>query len=189
MQFDYGKGPSKDQWAKHSELLNTGFQGWDVQQRLPIILKAEIPWMRELTVGFASREKTADWFSRGWFPMRSEHFGETGLTNFNNTVGLRFNLHSVDGVVRHKKSVIMLKRRDDRDAQENAQNDSFEKYFSSISKQSYTHPRDPRAKEMAKYSSAGLEEDMYVRDPGSSVAKKQVHRSSKKEAEAPAPSD
>ena len=177
--FDYGKGPNKDQWAKHSELLNTGFQGWDVQQRLPVILKTEIPWMRDLTLGFAEPDNSEEWFSKGWFPMRAEHFGENGLKSFNETVGLRFNLSDTDGIVRYKGHILMLKRRDDRDAQEAAQNASFEDYFSRIANQSYVHPKDPRASEMAKYASGGLEEDLYVRDPGASVAKRQEQRSSK----------
>jgi len=182
--YDYGSGPTEDQWARHGELVNSGFSGFDVQQRLPIILKTEIPWMRQFTVGFSTGD-TPEWIERGWFPMQVKYFGTKGLDNFNKTVGLRFSLHSVDGLVRYKDHILMLKRIDDRDVQEAAQNQQFEEYFAKISKQGYSHPLDPRRAEMEEYQTAGLEEDVFIRDPGSTVAKHTEKRVSKKEPAAP----
>lgn len=158
---DYGKGPSKEEWARHSEIMNTGFRGWDVYQRLPVIMKAEIPWLREFAFGFSVYEDMSDWTSRGWRPMRIDHFGKDGLKNFNETIGLRFNLESLDGTIKFKNSYIMIKPMEMRDEQMKKQNESFEEYYSKISRQSYVHPNDPRADEMAKKSTAVLEEERH----------------------------
>jgi hypothetical protein len=162
---DYGKGPSKEDWAKSNELLNTGFRGFDMFQRLPVVLKTHIPWMRDWTIGFSTVEDMDTFTSRGWRPVSTEHFGKDGLTNFNNTIGLRFNLSSVDGVVRYKGHILMMKPNEYREEQVKIQNESFEDYYSKISQQAYVHPKDPRGDEMAKGSYAKLDEEVHHRAP------------------------
>jgi hypothetical protein len=163
---EYGKGPSKSDWARHGELLNTGFKGWDVFQRLPLIMKSEIPWMRDFVLGFSPTDDMDTWTAKGWRPMRVDHFGEGGMQTFNETVGLRFNLISVDGTVKFKGHYLMIKPKDMRDEQMRRQNEEFEEYYHQISHQAYVHPRDPRAEEMAEGSTASLDESHFIRQPG-----------------------
>jgi len=179
---EYGRGPSREEWGRHGEIINTGFKGWNVFQRLPIVMKAEIPWMREFALGFSGEvdgvSDADEWLSKGWKPCRIEHFGEGGLENFNKTVGFRFNLQAVDGVIRYKRHILMLKPIDMRKDQERKQNEEFEEYYSQLMKQTYTHPRDPRHDEMAQYAASGMTEETYVRDPGSEVTKQKISRRS-----------
>jgi len=162
---DYGKGPSKEDWARHAEITNTGFRGWNVFQRLPVIMKVEIPWMREWAIGFANDDDMGEFTAQGWRPLRADHFGKDGLSNFNQTIGLRFNLESVDGTVKYKKHYLMIKPKDLREQQIKEQNDAFEEYYSAITRQAYVHPQDPRAAEMAAGSYAKLDEERHVRQP------------------------
>lgn len=169
---DYGKGPSKADWAKHSELLNTGFKGWNAFQRLPVILKSEVPWMREYELGFSTQDDMDNFTALGWKCLRAEHFGEQGIQTFNDTIGSRFNLVSVDGTVKYKGHYLMLKPKDMRDEQMRQQSENFEEYYSAIANQHYVHPRDPRAEEMAEGSSASMEEEHYTRTPGTEEVRK-----------------
>ena len=162
---DYGKGPSKEDWARHSEIGNTGFRGWNVFQRLPVIMKAEIPWMRDWALGFAAVDDVSEFTAQGWRPLRTDHFGKDGLDNFNKTIGLRFNLESLDGTVKYKNHYLMIKPKDLREKQMKEQNENFEEYYSAISRQAYTHPQDPRADEMAESSYAKLEEERHKGPP------------------------
>lgn len=162
---DYGKGPSKEDWAKSSELLNSGFAGFDMFQRLPVILKTYIDWMKNWEIGFSTVEDMDSWTARGWSPMRSEHFGKDGLNNFNATIGLRFNLSSVDGIVRYKGHILMVKPVEYREEQMRIQNESFEDYYKKVSRQTYVHPKDPRAEEMAEGAYAKMEEEIHHRSP------------------------
>ena len=163
---DYGKGPSRAEWAQAEELLNTGTKGWNYLTRLPEVLKKNIPWLREYQMAFADEEDVDNFAFYGWRPMRSEHFGTEGLKNFNKTVGYRFNLSDTDGVVRYRRLVLMLMPTDVRKRQVNARNEAFEDYYRKISNERdpYVHPLDPRGKELASAAEAEREEGILQHD-------------------------
>ena len=166
MGMNYGKGPSKEEWATHDELLNTGAKGWNYLTRLPEVLKQEIPWLREFTMAFADEEDVDEFSYQGWRPMRSEHFGSEGLENFNKTVGYRFNLSDTDGIVRYRRLVLMLMPIDVRRRQMDARHNAFEDYYAKVTdeRQPYVHPDDPRREEMREYAKADREEGILKHD-------------------------
>jgi hypothetical protein len=164
---DYGKGPSKSEWATDEELLNTGAKGWNYLQRLPEVLQKHIPWLREYIMAFAIDDDVDEFSYQGWRPMRSEHFGSEGLKNFNQTVGYRFNLSDVDGVVRYKKQVLMLMPKDIRKRQMNIRNEAFENYYAKVTdeREPYVHPLDSRKDEMREAAKSEREEGVLKHDP------------------------
>jgi hypothetical protein len=164
---DYGKGPSRAEWAQHEELQNTGAKGWNYIQRLPKVLKSAIPWLAEMKIAFVDEDDIEEFSYVGWRPMRSEHFGTKGLKNFNEVVGFRFNLSDVDGVIRYRKLILMLMPEDVRKRQLRKRNEAFENYYSKVTdeKEPYVHPLDERASEMKEYASAEREEGIVHNDP------------------------
>ena len=132
MSENYGKGPSQAEWASHEELLNTGSKGWNYLQRIPEILKQEIPWLRDKEIAFADQGDIEEFSYQGWRPIRSEHFGTEGLVNFNKTVGYRFNLSDVDGVVRYRNLILMMMPKDFRKRLIRQRNEKYEDYYSRV---------------------------------------------------------
>jgi len=155
----YGKGPSRADWQKHSELLNAGIKGWNALQRLPKILTAEIPWMKDFKIGFCSEDDLAEWTSQGWRPLMTKDFGDEGFKTFNESIGLRFNLSDAAGMVKFRQNIIMIMEKDYREKLENLRNEEFERYYEAVTDQkAYVHPEDPRSEEMREYASAEREE-------------------------------
>lgn len=165
MAFDYGKGPSRADWQKHHELLNAGIKGWNALQRLPKILKEEIPWMKDFEIGFFSESDMAEMISIGWRPLLTKDFGEEGFKNFNEAIGLRFNLSDAAGMVKYRENVLMIMDRDYRKELVKARDQAFEEtYKKSVTSRVSSIANDPRADEMESYSSATLDETRFAHD-------------------------
>lgn len=157
--MDYGKGPSRADWQKHSELLNAGLKGWNVLQRLPKILQEEIHWMKDFQIGFFSEEDIPEMTSLGWRPLMTKDFGEEGFKNFNESVGLRFNLSDAAGMVRFRNNILMIMDRDYREKLQARRHEEYENYHDTVTRsKAYTHPSDPRAEEMEGYAESSLQE-------------------------------
>jgi len=112
--------------------------------------------------------------------MRSEHFGTEGLKNFNDTVGYRFNLSDVDGVVRYRRQILMIMPKDVRKRQVGIRNQHFEDHYAKVTdeREPYIHPLDTRGEEMREGAEAILDEAQLVHDP--SMKPGQVRKETKK---------
>ena len=159
----YGKGPSRADWQKHHELLNAGIKGWNALQRLPVILTQEIPWMKDFKLGFCSEADMAEWTSQGWRPLMVKDFGDEGFKNFNESIGLRFNLSDAAGMVKFRENYLMIMDNEYRERLEDVRNQEFEKYYGAVTEQkAYVSPSDPRAEEMSQYAESTMQESRIV---------------------------
>lgn len=164
---EYGKGPSRAEWAQHDELKNTGAKGWNFLQRLPAILRESIPWLADKKISFVSEDEIEEFSYHNWRPMRSEHFGTKGLKNFNDVVGFRFNLSDTDGVIRYRKLILCMMPEDLYKEKMDRQHEAHEDYYRKVTneREPYIHPLDQRGDEMAELTSIEHSEAELRHDP------------------------
>ena len=93
-------------WKNHDELLDSGSKGWHYQERLPELLKREIPELRAFEFGYCHEAELAMWISVGWRCLLRDDFE---ADEFNKVVGSRFQLTGTDSKLKIMDNYIMIR--------------------------------------------------------------------------------
>lgn len=139
--------PKASDWNKHAEILNAGLKGFNALTKIPEFMKKEIPELRRFKFGFASDNEVPEWHSMGWVHLETHMFD---VEEWNKSIGLRFGLTAVDGLIKYRENYIMIMDKDYRKRLETVRIDETEREFSASVEDasSYAHPEDPSFSKM-----------------------------------------
>ena len=148
--------PTAAYWNSKSEIISAAVKGFNMLSALPKMLKEAYPWMKELELGFSSTSDLPEWHSQGWIHLRTEHFD---IDEFNKSdLPSRFGLTDDGGAIKWRDNWLMIMGKDFRDELVGARNQAHETRFQdAVQQQRRALPGDPRAAEMAEYSSSMFE--------------------------------
>jgi len=161
-------------WNKKTEILEAANQGWNPLMRLPALLKEAYPELKGIEFGFFSESDLPEMHSLGWEHMTKELFDVDELNK--SALPARYGLtDDGSGALKWRDNYLMIMGKNFRKKLLKSRNDYHEeRYVESIEGKAHTMSGDPRAKEMAEYSSSKLESTILQpkRGPGRPPKKK-----------------
>lgn len=141
------KIPDVNDWKKHPSVANVGTKGFNPNEEIPKLIKAEYPWARAFDFSFASAEDIPSSGAAGWIHLRKENFDPE---TFNQAVSLRFGISEQGGVLKSLNNYIMIRPLDETKRVMQEHHRRFEQKYeeSSLGAGMYTDKDDPEAKKL-----------------------------------------
>ena len=161
-------------WNSKNEILEAATQGWNPLMRLPKLLQEAYPELKKVTFGFFHESDLPEVSSLGWEHMTRNEFDVDEFKK--SALPARYGLtDDGSGLLKHGDNYLMFMGKNFRKKLVAARNQYHEeRYVESIEGKAHTMTGDPRAAEMAEYSSSTLESAVLQpkRGPGRPPKKK-----------------